>query len=180
MGNCRRSRNHDVPRPHGRRSPEVAASKVFSRGLGSSWECVAARHFASIAKFQEGTIEMSNSNSSDEKNRAEQDAISGRRTFLKGAAISSVLGAVAPAMIAKGQSAVQGSGQETRAQLKTDMMGGIEDDIKKDLDMRAQSTEELPTPKNLKYPGMLDGRFPIYYKISVPQAMGLLTTYFAA
>ena len=32
-------------------------------------------------------------------------------------------------MIAKGQSAVQGSGQETRAQLKTDMMGGIEDDI---------------------------------------------------
>ena len=123
---------------------------------------------------------MSNSNSSDEKNRAEQDAISGRRTFLKGAAISSVLGAVAPAMIAKGQSAVQGSGQETRAQLKTDMMAGIEDDIKKDLDMRAQSTEELPTPKNLKYPGMLDGRFPIYYKISVPQAMGLLTTYFAA
>jgi hypothetical protein len=121
---------------------------------------------------------MGKSSNNGRGGQAELDSISGRRTFLKGAAISSVLGAVAPVVLGHSSAASSGTGQETREQLRTDMMAGIEDDIKKDLEMRAASTEELPRPNNLRAPGMLDARFPVYYKVSVPQAMSLLTTYF--
>jgi hypothetical protein len=51
------------------------------------------------------------------------------------------------------------------------MMAAVEPDIKKDLEMRAAATEELAEPKNLKPGGMLDARFPVYYRTSVPEAM---------
>ena len=60
------------------------------------------------------------------------------------------------------------------------MLAGVEDDIKKDLDMRAKAVEELPRPTNLRAPGMLDARFTVSYKNAVPTAMKLLTDYFAA
>jgi len=59
-------------------------------------------------------------------------------------------------------------------------MAGVEDDIKKDLEMRAAASEELPRPANLKAPGMLDARFTVSYKSAVPDAIRLLTDYFAA
>ena len=46
--------------------------------------------------------------------------------------------------------------------------------------MRAEAIQELPKPLNLKPGGMLDARFPVYYRTSVPEAMRLLTEYFAA
>src|SRR5579871_3976549 len=46
--------------------------------------------------------------------------------------------------------------------------------------MRCKAAEELPKPKNLKPGGMLDARYPAYYRTSVPEAMRLLTEYFAA
>ncbi len=117
----------------------------------------------------------------DENDRVENESIADRRKFLKGAAVTGVVGAVAPTVFGQTATAAQsGTGLETREQLRQDMMAGIEDDIKKDLEMRAQSTQEIPTPKTLRAPGMLDGRFSAYYKTSVPQAMGLLTNYFAA
>jgi hypothetical protein len=116
----------------------------------------------------------------DENDRAENESIADRRRFLKGAAATGVVGAVAPTVFGQSAAATSGTGLETREQLRQDMMAGIEDDIKKDLEMRAQSTQEIPTPKTLRAPGMLDGRFSAYYKTSVPEAMGLLTTYFAA
>ncbi len=93
-----------------------------------------------------------------------------RRGFLKGAA-AGLLGVSATAFAQNG---------ETRQQLRQDMLAAIEPDIKKDLEMRAAAAEELPKPKNLKPGGMLDARFPVYYKTSVPEAMRLVTEYFAA
>jgi hypothetical protein len=103
---------------------------------------------------------------------------SGRREFLQRVAAGSALGAMAPAF-AQSPHASATSG-ETREQLRQDMMAGIEDDIKRDLDMRARAAEELPRPKTLRTGGMLDARFPVYYKTAVPEAMRLLTEYFAA
>jgi hypothetical protein len=114
--------------------------------------------------------------SADEK---KEGASPDRRSFLQGAA-AGLLGAAALAP-AFAQSGGTGSiGGETRDQLRQDMLAGIEDDIKKDLDMRSKAAEELPRPKNLRPGGMLDARFPVYYKTSVPEAMRLLTEYFAA
>lgn len=96
-----------------------------------------------------------------------------RRGFLRGAA-AGLLGATA---MSRAQSPVGGF---TRDQLRRDMMAGVEDDIKKDLEMRAAAVEELPEPKNLKPGGMLDARFPAYYRTSVPEAVRLVTEYFAA
>jgi hypothetical protein len=110
---------------------------------------------------------------------SESESVADRRKFLKGAAITAAIGAAAPGIFGQAQQAA-GTGLETREQLRQDMMAGIEDDIKKDLEMRAQSTGEIPTPKNLRAPGMLDARFSVYYKTSVPQAMSLLTDYFAS
>jgi hypothetical protein len=108
------------------------------------------------------------------------DADSGRRRFLQGAALG-VIGAVAaaPAFAQATNSATQAGG-ETLDQLRQDMMAGIEDDIKKDLELRAKATEELPKPASLRPGGMLDNRFPVSYKVGVPEAMRLLTAYFAA
>jgi len=111
--------------------------------------------------------------SSSDKN---QGRASGRRKFLQSAA--GLLG-VAAATPAFAQSP-KPIGGETREQLRQDMLSGIEEDIKKDLQMRAGAAEELPEPKNIKPGAMLDARFPVYYKTSVPEAMRLLTEYFAA
>lgn len=96
-----------------------------------------------------------------------------RRGFLRSAAAVG-LGGSALIGDARAQS------RETRDQLRQDMMAAIEPDIKKDLEMRAAASEELPEPKNLKPGGMLDARFPVYYRTSLPEAMRLLTEYFAA
>ena len=108
---------------------------------------------------------------SDQKKR---NTGSDRRSFLRGAA-TGLLGAAAVPAFA--QSARSG---EAREQLRRDMMEGIEDDIKKDLQMRAGAAEELSEPKNIKPGGMLDARFPACYRTSVPESMRLLTEYFAA
>ena len=95
----------------------------------------------------------------------------GRRGFLKAGA-AGLLGAtgIAPAL-------AQATG-ETREQLRSNMMAGIEDDLKRDLEMRSKATEELPEPKGIR--GMADARFPVYYQNAVPTAMKLVTDYFAA
>jgi hypothetical protein len=98
---------------------------------------------------------------------------SGRRQFLRSAATA---GLVAPVIV---QQAFAQKG-ETREQLRQDMLAAIEPDIKKDLDMRGATTEELHKPKNLKPGGMLDARFPVYYRTALPEAMRLVTEYFAA
>src|SRR5271165_4196618 len=92
-----------------------------------------------------------------------------RRRFLRGAgaAAAGLLGAVAmkPALA---QSTAPISGF-TREELRRDMLAGVEDDIRKDLDLRAKAGEELPRPANLRAPGMLDARFPVAYKNAVPE-----------
>ena len=60
------------------------------------------------------------------------------------------------------------------------MMAGIQEDIKKDLEMRAAAQEELAKPAGIKDGGMLDARFPVYFQTSVPQAIGIASAYFAA
>jgi hypothetical protein len=115
---------------------------------------------------------------SDKRNVEERENGSGRREFLQRVAAGSVLGAMTPAFAQSPQASANGG--ETREQLRQDMMASIEDDIKRDLDMRARAAEELPRPKNLRTGGMLDARFPVYYKTAVPEAMRLLTEYFAA
>jgi hypothetical protein len=125
----------------------------------------------------------------DEKPDTKSDGTNAdRRSFLRGAA-AGLMGAAALApgltQLVSAQSGVPSNGGNplegsTREQLRKDMMAGIEDDIKKDLDMRAKATEELPRPKNLRDGGMLEAQFPVYYKTSVPEAMRLLTEYFAA
>jgi hypothetical protein len=100
----------------------------------------------------------------------------GRRGFLRNAAAAGLVGSAAM----KEAFAQKPIGGETRDQLRQDMMAAIEPDIKKDLEMRASAAEELPEPKNLKPGGMLDARFPVYYRTSVPEAMRLVTEYFAA
>jgi hypothetical protein len=117
------------------------------------------------------------------KAKVDQDASlnSGRRSFLRGAAATAgALGAVAvtPAL-AQSNQAVPLEG-ETRDQLRQDMTAGIEDDVRKDLEMRSKAVEELPRPAGLRPGGMLDSRFSVYYKNSVPEAMRLVTEYFAA
>ncbi len=104
------------------------------------------------------------------------DSKRGRRQFLRGAAAAGIVGA---AMV-KDALAQKPIGGSTREQLRADMMAAIEPDIKKDLEMRAAAAEELAKPKNLKPGGMLDARYPVYYRTSVPEAMRLLTEYFAA
>jgi hypothetical protein len=103
-----------------------------------------------------------------------------RRRFLRGAgaAAAGLLGASA-FQPARAQSAAPIAGF-TREELRRDMLAGVEPDIKKDLDLRAKATEELPRPANLRAPGMLDARFPVAYRTAVPEAMRLLTDYFAA
>ncbi|HWE53032.1 MAG TPA: twin-arginine translocation signal domain-containing protein [Bryobacteraceae bacterium] len=103
-----------------------------------------------------------------------------RRRFLQTAAAAGALGAsaVTAALGQSGQSApIEGL---TRDQLRRDMMAGIEDDVKKDLELRTKAVEELPKPAGLRPGGMLDARFPVSYKSAVPEAMRLLTDYFAA
>jgi hypothetical protein len=100
----------------------------------------------------------------------------GRRQFLRNAAAAGLFGS-AIVKDALGQKPIGGS---TREQLRQDMMAAIEPDIKKHLEMRAEAIQELPEPPNLKPGGMLDARFPVYYRTSVPEAMRLLTEYFAA
>lgn len=97
-----------------------------------------------------------------------------RRSFLRGAAAVGLGAGLA------GDAPAQQASHESREQLRQDMMAGIEDDIKKDLEMRATASEELPEPKNIKRGGMLDARFPVYYRTAVPEAMRLVTEYFAA
>jgi len=97
-----------------------------------------------------------------------KDENTGRRAFLKGAVAAGFLGTTAFAQ------------SNSRDQLRQDMLAGIEDDIKNDLDMRSRATEELTKPKNLRDGAMLDARFPVYYRNAVPQAMHLVTAYFGA
>jgi hypothetical protein len=104
------------------------------------------------------------------------DSKRGRRQFLRNAAAAGIAGT---AMVQEAF-AQKPIGGETRDQLRQDMMAAIEPDIKKDLEMRAAATEELSKPKNLKPGGMLDARYPVYYRTSVPEAMRLVTEYFAA
>lgn len=106
--------------------------------------------------------------STDRKNRS-----SSRRGFL-GTAAGGLITAKA---LAQAQRPIEG---QTRDELRRDMMAGIEDDVKHDLDVRSHAVEELPEPKNIRPGGMLDARFPVYYKTSVPEAMRLVTDYFAA
>src|ERR1700722_7115769 len=105
------------------------------------------------------------------------EAASNRRHFLRGAgaAAAGLVGAVAmkPAL-AQSATPIEGF---TREELRRDMLAGVEDDIRKDLEMRAAASEELPRPANLKAPGMLDARFTVSYKSAVPDAMRLLTDY---
>jgi hypothetical protein len=101
---------------------------------------------------------------------------SGRRRFLRNAAAAGLVGSAA----VKEAFAQKPIGGETRDQLRQDMMAGIEPDLKKDLEMRGSAPEELPEPTNLKPGGMLDARFSVYYRTSVPEAMRLVTEYFAA
>ena len=105
-----------------------------------------------------------------------EDQKNNRRGFLRGAAAAGICG---PALLtqALAQKPIGGS---TREQLRQDMMAAIEPDIRKDLEMRAAAGEELPEPKNLKPGGMLDARFPVYYRTAIPEAMRLVTEYFAA
>ena len=105
----------------------------------------------------------------------DQTKRSGRRRFLRTAAAGLVGSAVANEAFAQKPAA-----GETRDQLRQDMMAAIEPDLKKDLEMRAAAAEELPEPKNLKPGGMLDARFPVYYRTAIPEAMRLVTEYFAA
>lgn len=100
----------------------------------------------------------------------------GRRQFLRNAAAAGFAGSA----IVKDALAQKPIGGSSRDQLRQDMMAAIEPDIKKDLEMRAAAVEELPEPRNLKPGGMLDARYPVYYRTSVPEAMRLLTEYFAA
>jgi hypothetical protein len=104
---------------------------------------------------------------------------SNRRNFLQGAAAGLLgAGAMAPALAqSNGSGPIQG---QTRDQLRKDMLAAIEDDVKHDVDVRSRAVEELPRPKNIRPGGMLDARFPVSYKTSVPEAMRLLTDYFAA
>ncbi|HWE53033.1 MAG TPA: twin-arginine translocation signal domain-containing protein [Bryobacteraceae bacterium] len=120
---------------------------------------------------------MSHSKKPDERST---ETATGRRSFLKGAGVAAA-GLLTAAAVepASGQSPAPIEGF-TRDQLRRDMMAGIEDDIKKDLEMRAKAAEELPRPANLRAPGMLDARFTVSYKTAVPEAMKLLTDYFAA
>lgn len=99
-----------------------------------------------------------------------------RRRFMRGATAAGVCGSA----LVSDALAQRPIGAETREQLRQDMLAGIEPDITKDLEIRAAAAEELPEPKNLKSGGMLDARFSIYYRNSVPEAMRLLTEYFAA
>jgi hypothetical protein len=102
-----------------------------------------------------------------------------RRRFLMGAA--GLIGTVGLATAALSSSAgAQQTGAMSSDSLQQDMMNGVEDDVKADLALRAQATEELPKPANLKPNAMLDGRFPIYFETSVSEATRLMTAYFAA
>jgi hypothetical protein len=103
-----------------------------------------------------------------------------RRSFLKGAGTATVIGTAAMAAALASPAAAQQTGDLSLEQLRQDMMGGIEDDVKKDLQLRANAAEELPKPAGLREAGMLDARFPVYYETSVAVAMPLLTRYFAA
>ncbi|MGA2389404.1 MAG: twin-arginine translocation signal domain-containing protein [Candidatus Sulfotelmatobacter sp.] len=103
-----------------------------------------------------------------------------RRQFLQTAAVAGLVGAALRPSVFGQSASSPAPTKETRDQLRQDMIEGIEDDIKKDLEMRARSKEELPKPAGLRQGGMLDARFSVYYKTSVPEAMRLLTTYFAA
>ena len=100
---------------------------------------------------------MSAEEKPNEKPEQENDKGSGRRNFLQSAA-AGLIGAAALGQ-AFAQSGAAGNGPiggETREQLRQDMLTGIEDDIKKDLDMRSKADEELPRPKNLRPGAMLD------------------------
>jgi hypothetical protein len=110
------------------------------------------------------------------ENRTTPSNQRGRRNFLCNAAAAGLVGS---AMV-KDVFAQKPIGGSTREQLRQDMMAAIEPDLKKDLEMRAAAAEELPKPKSLKSGGMLDARYPVYYRTSVPEAMRLLTEYFAA
>jgi TAT (twin-arginine translocation) pathway signal sequence len=105
----------------------------------------------------------------------------GRRSFLQGSAAAGLLAALPLQNRAEAQAAscgpIEGS---TREQLRATMMAGIADDVKKDLVMRAQASQELPTPAGLRDPGMLDNRFTVSYKTPVPMAMKVIMEYFAA
>jgi hypothetical protein len=102
-----------------------------------------------------------------------------RRSFLMGAA--GVIGAVGLASAALSSSAAaQQTGAESSDSLRQEMMNGVEDDVKGDLTLRSQATEELPKPANLRPNAMLDGRFPVYFETSVSEATRLMTAYFAA
>jgi hypothetical protein len=118
----------------------------------------------------------------NERNMREKhsEADAERRRFLKGAAAVGAIGTAAIASVLGSPAAAQQTGDLSVDRLRQDMMGGIEDDVKKDLQLRANETEELPKPAGLREAGMLDARFPVYYETSVAIAMPLLTRYFAA
>jgi hypothetical protein len=123
---------------------------------------------------------MSTDEKPNEKNEKSEPG-TGRRNFLQSAA-AGLAGAAAlgQAFAQSGAGGNVSMSGESREQLRQDMLAGIEDDIKKDLDLRSKATEELPRPKNLRPGGMLDARFPVYYRTSVPEATRLVTEYFAA
>jgi hypothetical protein len=116
-----------------------------------------------------------------EADERKSDTNAERRRFLQGAVTAGALG-VAGMTSAFAQSSQTSQEPETqrRAELRQDIMGRLEADEKEDLDVRAKATEELATPSGLRQWGMLDERFPVCYETSVPQAMGLVTQYFAA
>jgi hypothetical protein len=135
---------------------------------------------AERSRFEREEDLMKDHSEAENPSVSADDANSGRRNFLRGAALG-VVGAMAaaPAMAQSAANPRQAGG-ETLEQLRQDMMAGIEDDVKKDLDLRAQANEELPRPPTLRPGAMLDSRFSVSYKDGVPEAMRLLTAYFAA
>jgi hypothetical protein len=91
--------------------------------------------------------------------------------FLLGTATASLLGTAAIKSVFAETATQQGWTPDNAS-----LPQGIRDDIER----RLKLTEELPKPAGLRPNAQLDGRFPVSYKTSVPEAMKYLTEYFAA
>jgi hypothetical protein len=137
-------------------------------------------HKSQFEGYRRINVMKNNSQNDTDETPVVKSPLVERRQFLQTAAVAGLVGAALRTSVFGQSASSPAPTKETRDQLRQDMIEGIEDDIKKDLEMRARSKEELPKPAGLRQGGMLDARFSVYYKTSVPEAMRLLTTYFAA
>jgi hypothetical protein len=104
-----------------------------------------------------------------------------RRHFLQNAAAAGLVGAAtAKSVLGQSTNTPQQAENSTSSDLRERMLANIEPDVKADLEGRQQAQEELPEPAGLRPGGMLDCRFPVSYRTAVPNAIQLLTQYFAA